>query len=790
VKQVFRSLYAASILLLVCGLFTFAQAQTPDQSVAQITSSAGNSFANDISGDGRFVVIESTGNIATNSTNKNNADGNREIFLFDNTQNSIFQITNTTSALNDKTVAATTASNIKLEIDNIRPVISRDGRFIVFSSNAPTPASFNANSLDTATLNGLTTSDGFNTELFIYQIPTATDKSGGTLTRLTTTQTSRTPQSATTTRAAFIADDNRDAAVSDDGSLIAFASTVRVASDTPSGSANTDGSSEIFIYSAKTGTFTQLTNTTGDFVFNDNPSLSADGSTVAFISNAIIAGGDNNDDGRGNGNAEIFLANVNSNTGAVTTAPRQITRTKASATVSIANILSPGRRLSRDGNFLAFESSATSPTANDGANQVGSAIFVYNVAANSFSQFGPRAANANNEVIRFPTFSDYKTPDNSDCTDANRATCTRPTTLVFASRLSFTASGDAPPSPTDASSLNPNSNTQIFRVSLSQPNAATNPANRFTRLTNTPAPAVATIPLTQPLPSDSSLRLAFSLGATDLVTGGNADNSTEVFYLTSRTSTTTGSSATVSFTTALGLLPVTPGAAAPAVAGLAPGEIGIINLSPAMSLLPQSNESAPALQMKGVSVSVNNAAALIYSVSANQITFVVPPELSATAANAPANVVISNSNDNTVTRAALPIIAAQPDIGIVENNNNRAVVFNVTGGMMSMSEPFSATTPVITPSGMQSQQTVLGIMLTGVRNIQPSQVTVTIGTTDITGAAIQAVAQTTTPGFDQIDVQIPASLAGLKDQPVIVSVTIGDMTYTSRANAAPLISLQ
>ncbi len=787
-KQVFRSLCAASIALLVCGFFTFARAQTPDQSVAQITSSAGNSFANDISGDGRFVVIESTGNIATNSTNKNNADGNREIFLFDNTQNSIFQITNTTSALNDKTVAATTASNIKLEIDNIRPVISRDGRFIVFSSNAPTPASFNANSLDTATLNGLTTSDGFNTELFIYQIPTVTDKSGGTLTRLTTTQASRAPQSATTTRAAFIADDNRDAAVSDDGSLIAFASTVRVASDTPSGSANTDGSSEIFIYSARTGTFTQLTNTTGDFVFNDNPSLSADGSTVAFISNAIIAGGDNNDDGRGNGNAEIFLANVNSNTGAVTTAPRQITRTKASATVSIANILSPGRRLSRDGNFLAFESSATSPTANNGVNQVGSAIFVYNVAANSFSQFGPRAADANNEVIRFPTFSDYQTSGGQACTDANRATCTTPTTLVFASRLSFTASGDAPPSATDASSLNPNSTTQIFRVPLSQPNATPNPSNRFTRLTNTPAPAVATIPLTQPLPSDSSLRLAFSLGATELG-GGNADNTTEVFYLVSRTGTDTG--ATVSFFTALSLLPVTPGAAAPAASGLAPGELSVISLGSAMLLpLQPPVQTTPSFEMNGISVFVNNAVALIYFAGANQITFVVPPGLAATASGSPARVVIFNSNNNTTTRTTLPIVAAQPDIGVKDGSNSRAAVFNVTGGMMNNPEPFSVTTSVTTTSGTASQATVLGITLTGVRNVQASQVTVTIGTTDITGAAIQAVMPTTTPGFDQINVQIPASLAGLKDQRVIVRVTIGGVTFTSRTDTPPLISFQ
>jgi len=787
VKQVFRFLCAASVLLLVCGLFTFAVAQTTDQIVAQITSTASNSFANDISGDGRYVVIESLGNIATDSPS--NADGNREIFLFDNAQNRIFQITNTQSALNDKTRSSTDPTNIRIEIDNVRPVISRDGRFIVFSSNAPTPAAFNANSLDDATLNSLTRTDGFNTELFIYQIPTVNDKSNGALTRITTTQSSRTPQAGSSTRAPFIADDNRDAAISDDGSIIAFASTTRVATDTPSGAANTDGNSEIFIYSTRTGTFTQLTNTQGDFVFNDNPSLSADGSTIAFISNAIIAGGDNNDDGRGNGNAELFIANVNRDTGAVTNAPRQITRTKASAINSIAITLSPGRRLSRDGNFLAFESSATSPTANDGVNQVGAAIFVYNVATNSFSQFGPRAADANNEVIRFPTFTDYQTSGGQACTDANRATCTTPTTLVFASRLSFTASGDRPASATDATSLNPNSTTQIFRVFLNQPNATppntTNPPNRFMRLTNTTT--FSTVVLTQPLPSDSARNIAFSLGGTELG-GGNADNSTEVFYLVSRTGTDTG--ATVNFFTALSALPVNPGAAAPAIGGLAPGELSLISLNATMPMPfrpdPQTNLPLPTFEMNGVSVSVNNAAALIYFVDANRIIFVVPAGLATTASASPARVVIFNGNNNTTTRATLPIIAAQPDVRVGAGNDNRAIILNVTGGMMT-SEPFSVTTT--TPNG-QTQPTVLGIMLTGVRNVQASQVTVTIGTTDITGAAIQAVMPTTTPGFDQINVQIPASLAGLKDQPVIVRITIGGTTFTSRTDNPPRISFQ
>ena len=86
--------------MLVSGAFSYAQAQTPsatpDPFVAQITSSPHSgfySFAGDITANGRFVVVESNGNLDTQSPR--NADGNREIFLFDYAQRRIFQLTNT-----------------------------------------------------------------------------------------------------------------------------------------------------------------------------------------------------------------------------------------------------------------------------------------------------------------------------------------------------------------------------------------------------------------------------------------------------------------------------------------------------------------------------------------------------------------------------------------------------------------------------------------------------------------------------------------------------------------------
>ena len=84
-KLVFRSSWAALALLLSAGALSLVQAQnpsaTPDPFVSQITSTTAGvqlnpfaSYGGDISGNGRFVVIESNGDIATEKTAaRNNA---------------------------------------------------------------------------------------------------------------------------------------------------------------------------------------------------------------------------------------------------------------------------------------------------------------------------------------------------------------------------------------------------------------------------------------------------------------------------------------------------------------------------------------------------------------------------------------------------------------------------------------------------------------------------------------------------------------------------------------------
>ena len=815
-KQAFRSLCATSALMLIAGAFSFAQAQTPsatpDPFVAQVTfSTAGAfnnpfaSFAGEISANGRFVVIESNGDIATEKTaGRNNADGNREIFLLDYAQRRIFQITNTTnaqkipgsptptptptptpspSASPTPTPGPTAAdlSNVDVEVSNNQPVLSVNGRWIVFSSNASTPGSFDGN-----TNRALLLADG-NQEVFLYLIPATTtvdlatgaeapfvDLAAGTFTQVTDTPASRLPQPGSAGLSPFVAFDNRDATVNDDASVVSFVSSRNLIGT------NTDFNPEVFIYIRSSATTTQVTNTPAGTVlvpvFNENPSLSGSGSVLAFISNANISVGGSSSNA--DGDAEIYLASVNTSTGA-TTVTRQVTKTKTDAAGATVNEFNFGRRMSRDGNMIAFESLANDPKADGSITQV-YVTFVYDISLDTFTQVGPRTATQ--DILHFPTFTDYD------------PVTLKPASVVFASFLNFRPDGTIPEAGKESEGLNNTSGApQIFLASI--PVASTGP---FTRLTN--IPSGATVLGIRPFLSQTRRRLAFSLGARELG-GGNPDGSSEVYYQLSP-QVTSEPTASISLFTGASEIPVvspspTPSPSPFVVTGLAPGELAIaratVPLAPSAASVPNNAASeltrSPALpvELNGVSLSINGAAAGLYSVSSTQINFVVPIGLIPNTGTVTYPVVINIHNDIAVTgtaiRGTLVIVAAQPDLFTTTNGaGGRAVICNVTNSLVPncVPEPFSLMsldeTSTLVP-------TKLEIHLTGVRNATVSQVTVTIGTTDITGSAILSVGPNgIMPGLDFIKLQLPSTLPTGADLPVIVKVG----TATSRpADSAP-----
>lgn len=824
-RLLFAFLCAAAACMLVAGALSSAQSpanSTPDPFVAQITHApAGrDSSAGDTSANGRFVVIESDGDISTEKTAaRNNQDGNREVFLFDYAQRRVFQITDTKSVLkpagspspspSPSPSASPTASpsptpvdvsNVAIEISNNRPMISLQPPLasgqrtytIVFSSNAPvTPASFDG------TDPGAPTNADMNQEIWTYQftVPDTLDLSSGaevgpvdlttgTFARITNTPASRAPSPGSASVPPFIADDNRDATISDNGNIIALISTRDLV---PPGNVDTGSipNPEVFLFNRTTAAFTQVTNTKSPAppdthsIFSSNPCLSSDGSVLAFISNANLTA--TNTDG----NAEVYLKD-----GA---GLRQVTKTKdpvdaQGQPLATATIFSFGRRLSRDGKFLAFESLANDPKA-DGTTASFRASFVYNVATDTFSQLTPRATEFPGDVGSFPTFTDY---------DSSLS----PASVVFTSFLNLKSDGTLLAAQ-DTAGLNPQKTLQIFLAPLPLPSLPAVPTGPFTRLTNTNGPAGAGL---RGLPSSSRRRVAFSLAGAELG-GGNSDLSKEVFYQLSP-DITTESGGSISLLTGASSIPVASPTASPVPSptgspfvapGLAPGELAIaqFTLSPAPLPASVSDNSAhetkrsPALpvELNGVSMSINGAACGLYSVTASAISFVVPIGLVPNTGTASYPVVINVHNEiagtGTVIRGQVTIVAAQPDI-LTDTNGpgGRAVVCNITKQpppFPCLMEPFNVTSD----DGTGTQvPTVLEVHLTGVRGTAASSISVVIGTTTIVPNPMGNI-PTDQPGFDQVVVTLPATV-DRGDLPIVVKVG----TATSRpADSAPHVKI-
>ncbi len=826
-KQAFWFLCAIVVSVFARGALFSATAQTvsptPDAFTVQLTStptSAFSSFMSDMSANGRFVVFTSNGDVATQ--NKNNADGNQEIFLADYAQRRIFQITNTKNVANPAPSPSPTPtpsptpsptaspspsptpiptpedlSQVKVHIVNKEAMISLQPQLvggvrsyiIVFSSNAPSPGNFDGSDL---------ANDETNSEIWIYRIPAVADVdltlgldlaienlSNGTFHRITTTPTSRQPTAGSSTLPPFFADDNREPTISDDGRIIAFISTRNLTGT------NADGNPELFFYNVLSGTTTQATNTVDavagvGLIFQSNPSLSSDGSIVTFFSSANLAG--SNNDSNNTGNAEVYLANF---AGGALSNVRQVTRTKINATnPTNVNVLSPGRRMSRNGGFIAFESTAKDPKANNGDNDSFLGTFVYTVASDTFTLIGNRPI-AFADIAHFPTFTDY----NSSLV---------PGSVVFASALNFRPDGSFPTTAATVSEgLNPLNSPQVFLTSL--PAGTT---QSFVRLTNTPA--VISFGGTRPVASETRTRISFAMGGVE-IGGANADASVEIYYLLSPVATTQNA-APLSFFTGASNMPVatatpvpspspsptpTPSPSPGVAPGLAGGQLSIVRSTVPLATTTtfstgwSETDRSPALpiELNGVSVSVNGGAAGLYYVASaeKQINFVVPIGVAPGLANVVVNILDTGANTDTQLRGLIQIVSGQPDIfSTTSDAGGNALATNITIPTMPTDPPFNVTTDVNgTPV-----PTVVELKVTGLRRVLKNEISVTIGTTSITGDAILTLTSNPNmPGLDLITFTLPASLAGAGDQPIIVTFTRVS-TFTSRpADTAPKIKI-
>ncbi len=810
-------IFVLFVVIAFIGIFTPASAQVRDSVIGQVTDSAKESLAGGISGDGRLIVFESTGNIATE--NPRNSDGNREIFIFDYAQRRIFQITDTKSLLTNPAMPAD-FSNVKVEISNLRPVISNDGRWIAFGSNVNsvsmpqaniTPGSFDAASLTDAMGNNPLTSDG-NTEMWIYQIPAVapanlssgseipiTDLSAGTFTRVTDTPASRQPVAGSTTALPIIADDNRLASININGNYISFISNRNLVPAV--GNASPDNNDEIFVYVRNSTTLAQITKTPRGTVsapvFNQSPTISGNGLRVAFMSNADnpivgMTGGTNSDK-----NVEIFYADLDAS-GNPTGTKKQITSTIRTNPGDTLNVLDIGRRMSLDGRYIAFDSYADLTNENSGANYRSYALYLYDTSlmTNQFRRIGPRSdadtTATGGDVPHFPGFTDY---------DVNFS----PRTLVLETRLNIIPAGTIAVNNDDGLNTNTARPAQIYSYPLDTvPASAT-----FTRLTKFPTPSFV-LASTQPLPSNSLNRMTFNLGFTEVGTG-NFDLSAEVYYLL-LPQVISQTPANFNFATGASRIPVsnspvptpsptvTPSPSPspspsvtptpqspPAVQGISPGMLAILNYNPGVNE-PVAAQTAVGsvsrrftlpIELDGVTLTINGAAAGLKSVSQRQVVFVVPTGLFPPGANNISYPFVLNNN-GIFMRGTVTVVNSRPDVftfNEVPAPNGRAKIYNVTN-RVPRTEPFAVTTVRI--KGGVRVPTVLRVYLTGVELVNANSVSIRVGSVAIAGTQIVTSSITREPGVNTFDFKLPPSLAGAGDVPIIISVTLNGVIYQSR----------
>jgi len=750
-----------------------------DSGVKRFTLSDAESYVSDTSGDGRFVLIQSNGDIAT--YNPRNSDRNFEIFLMDVAQRHIFQVTDTKSATQTTTCPQSPQSTIRLAIHNSDSMISNDGRWIVFSSNATTsvsssqpngtnPGNFDANI--PANLQILQ-QDG-NQELWLFQlpnfdlidiptgnVPNFVNLSAGVFTQITNTPTSRLPVDGNCSRSATIASDNRDTNINDDGSTIAFVSNRDLTPPLNSPNLNIDND-EVFVYKRNSNSFAQVSETPrGSLIhqiININPSISGDGLSVSFAST-----GTNSIRGMTNGSNtdfsfEVYYATLDSSTGEPNGIKRQVTNISQVNFEPALYLFPNSRSISRDGRYIVFMSSARLDT--NGPVGQGFANFIYDAQNNSFTRFTPYD-NADSGlpggyIYQYPRFSDYASNSLS------------PNTVVFNSRLNLCANGSVPPACTTGG-LNPASSrpVQVYSYNF------TSSSPVIKRISN--SPVMDPIQYGRCFSSNSSSRIACNL-----VNAGGTDKSG--FYFLTPNSMQEDTTAMLQFYTGAGGLSINSNP--PQAQGLMTGMLGsVVYSSPliqydsgfAQQVSNSRNFIAP-LQLKEISLTIDGISANITGIVNGRINFIVPKDV--TGGNKP--VVINHKG--MILRGNVQIVQTpQPDIVRTDNipsvNLNyselipqsfgRARILDVTDPNNPKTEPFRTTTQ--TPSG--TAPTKLRLFLTGVQGVTANAVTIKFGNVIVPNGSITTNAvETDYPGISTFDFEAPPQLAGAGHVPVMVTV--------------------
>jgi len=506
------------------------------------------------------------------------------------------------------------------------------------------------------------------------------------------------------------------AAISQDGSRIAFASK-----DDPLGT-NPDGNSEIFLFDG--ARLTQVTNTSpGDIanrVTNGNfqPSISDDGRFIAFSSNRDLAG-QNSD-----GNLEIFIydavattfaqltnssgivgcsdAKISGNgakvafvrdTGATPSARRDLMiqdRTSGPATVIASQVqtllMTYGRAISDDGTRVVYSSETATNS---------SQVFMFDGRGGAVNRQITSLGTRVTEVPLHPTISG----------DGTR--------IAFATRRNF-------------NSFNSDGSVELYVYD--------SPTATFSRITN--APSSATADVVSSLNDDGSV-VAFSFPRvlSGAVTNSDLANDSEIYVAAPTARPPFAALTAILNGASFGNEPSATKAVAPDSIAVARGSV-LANTTLQSQRLP--NGTFPT-NVAGTTVIVNGRAAQIFFVSPGQVNFLLPPATEI----GTADVVVTNS-ENFQSRGSVPTLRTAP--GVFTKPGDGAGEGMILNSDTLQAGPFD-------PAGGNLRLT---IFTTGARNA--TQTLIVIGGRVVPAESVRASPDM--PGLDEVRVLAPSDLRG------------------------------
>ncbi|HJZ80669.1 MAG TPA: hypothetical protein VKD91_09990, partial [Pyrinomonadaceae bacterium] len=174
-------------------------------------------------------------------------------------------------------------------------------------------------------------------------------------------------------------------------------------------------------------------------------------------------------------------------------------------------------------------------------------------------------------------------------------------------------------------------------------------------------------------------------------------------------------------------------------------------------------------QLNGVTVKVAGLPARISSISPTRVDFILPDNI------APADLVeVLINNNGAISRGRVKVQDAAPGITTTTGDGNGTAVYKC--GRVNPDTSITFTDPPCS-IGPEGNRNVIRIFGTGWRNASP--VTLKIGDTVLTTTFDGGLPGV--PGTDIIEARLDPALAGKTDLDAVITATVGDKTFTSKA---------